>query len=195
MRIAFDMEIDREKLTGNKPQKTKSVMKKNKTYRMAAAFMLLLLVSSASCLAQKKVNDKEIIGVWILSSMKYEGENTNYVSDSYNQVKVYRANGEYACTEIYKLNDGSYFIKGGHYGTYVFKDGKYIEMGRDASGQMVLLDKVTCEGHYFNRIDIWKKVVDMPEKLTQHIVDKCKANQKDPEDIQKMTKRYIFNKK
>lgn len=167
----------------------------NNRFTVLMVLVFISLVGASTCFAQSKVDDKEIIGAWVLHSMKYKGENQEYVTDSYNQIKIYRANGEYACTEVFKLSDGSYYIKGGHYGTYYFKNGKYIEMGRDASGHMLLVDKVTCKGYFRNRVDIWKKVVDMPEELIKYVVDKCKMNQKEPERIQKLTKKYIFNKR
>lgn len=170
-------------------------MKKNQVKRVAAfvAVMLVAMFNSTGAFAQAKVDDKEIIGVWVMQSMKYEGEDKNYISDSYNQVKVYRANGEYACAEIAKLKDGSYYIKPHEYGTYTLKNGMYSEMGRKAI-KYGWVDKTTTNGRWKNRIDVWKKVVDMPEKLTQHIVDKCKVTQKTPQDLQDMMKKHIFKK-
>lgn len=170
-------------------------MKKNQVKRIAAFFtvMLITMLNATSAMAQAKVADKEIIGVWIMSSMKFEGENKELITDSYNQVKVYRANGEYACAEIVKQNDGSYRILPHEYGTYYLKNGMYSEMGRKAI-KYEWVDKTTSKGRWMNRIDIWKKVTDMPEALTQHIVDKCKANQSSPANIQQMMKKYIFKK-
>lgn len=171
-------------------------MKKNEVKRMALclAVMLLAMLNATSVKAQAKVADKEIIGVWIMSSMKFEGENKELISDSYNQVKVYRANGEYACAEIVKQNNGTYRILPHEYGTYYLKNGQYSEMGRKPIAYQ-WVDKTTSKGRWMNRIDIWKKVTDMPEALTQHIVDKCKANQASPENIQQLMKKHIFKKK
>lgn len=170
-------------------------MKKNQAKRIATFFSIMLLsfLNASSVMAQAKVADKEIIGVWIMQSMKYEGEDKNYINDSYNQVKVYRANGEYACAQIGKAKDGTYIIMPHEYGTYYLKNGMYSEMGR-APIKYQWVDKVTSNGRWMNRIDVWKKVVDMPEELTQHIVDKCKASQTSPTKIQDMMKKYIFKK-
>ncbi len=170
-------------------------MKKSNAKRVAAflALMIITMVNAASSFAQAKVDDKEIIGVWIMSSMKYEGESKEYIGDSYNQVKVYRANGEYACAEIVKEKNGNYRILPHEYGTYYLKNGQYSEMGRKPITYQ-WVDKTTSKGRWMNRIDIWKKVTDMPEALTQHIVDKCKANQSSPRNIQDLMKKHIFKK-
>ena len=156
------------------------------------ALLLTALLSATSVHAQAKVDDKEIIGTWIMTSMKYEGENKEYVSDNYNQVKVYRANGEYACAEVARMKDGCYLILPHEYGTYSLKNGMYTEMGRKAT-KFTFINKTTFRGRWMNRIDKWKKV-SMPEKLTQYIVDKCKASCKEPEDIQQLMKKHIFGK-
>lgn len=156
------------------------------------AVMLITLANATSSFAQAKVEDKEIIGVWIMTSMKYEGETKEYISDSYNQVKVFRANGEYACAQVFKQKDGSYVIAPHEYGTYWLKNGMYSEMGRKAI-KFTFIDKTTFGGRWMNRIDRWKKV-NMPEKLTQYIVDKCKATQQEPKDIQELMKKHIFGK-
>lgn len=95
-------------------------MKKNLSKRIMAfaAVMLIALLHTASSFAQAKVEDKEIISVWIMKSMKFEGESKEYIPNNYNQVKVYRADGEYACAEIVKDNKGNYIILPHEYGTY-----------------------------------------------------------------------------
>lgn len=171
-------------------------MKKDYMKRVAAFFlvMLLTMLNATRIMAQAKVADKEIIGVWIMTSMKYEGEDKEFISDNYSQVKVYRANGEYACAQIAKDKQGKYFIAPHEYGTYSLKNGMYSEMGRKAI-KFTFIDKTTFGGRWMNRIDRWKKVVDMPEELTQHIVDKCKAAQPSSDKMQQMMKKYIFNNK
>ena len=100
---------------------------------MAFFGILLLTLFNATCaMAQAKVADQEIVGVWIVSSMKFAGESKEHIGDNYNQVKVYRANGEYACAEIIKEKDGNYRILPHEYGTYYLKNGMYSEMGRKA---------------------------------------------------------------
>lgn len=168
-------------------------MKKNMKHILTLiSIVLLTMLSSSSANAQVKVDDKEIIGTWIMTSMKFEGENKEYIDDSYNQVKVYRANGEYACAEVAKTKDDSYVVLPHEYGTYSLKNGMYSEMGRSAIKQE-WIDKTHSKGRWMNRNDRWQKV-NMPEKLTQHIVDKCKAAQSEPEEIQKLMKQYIFKK-
>lgn len=167
-----------------------SVMK-----RIAAVLtlMLLTLLNATGAMAQTKVDDKEIIGVWIMTSMKFQGENEELVNGSYSQVKVYRANGEYACAEIVKLKDGSYYVAPHEYGTYTMKNGMYSEMGRKAI-KFTFIDKEHFGGRWKNRIDSWKKVKNIPEELTQHIVDKCKANEPSSKHLQQMMKQYILSK-
>lgn len=170
-------------------------MKKNNAKRIVALVVVMLTCAlwSTSIHAQTKVADKEIVGVWIMSSMKYEGESKEHINDSYNQVKVYRANGEYACAEILKQKDGTYYVLPHEYGTYYLKDGMYSEMGRKPI-KYQWVDKTTSKGRWMNRIDEWKKVTDMPEALTQHIVDKCKASQSSPKEMQELMKKHIFKK-
>lgn len=66
-------------------------------------------------------------------------------------------------------------------------------MGRE-SGTIGWVDKRTFRGRWFKRMDEWKKVDNMPEKLTQHIMDKCKAAQASPANMQVLMKKYIFSK-
>lgn len=155
------------------------------------ALMILSLSYASRMMAQVQVDDKEIVGVWIMTSMKFEGENKEYIDKNYNQVKVYRANGEYACAEVVKQGDGTYQILPHEYGTYSLKDGQYSEMGRKPI-KYEWVDKTTSRGRWMNRIDLWKKIVDCPEALAQHVVDKCKAAQTSPKDIQKMMQQFIF---
>lgn len=159
---------------------------------MVLGIMLFTFANSIKVMAQPKVDDKEIVGVWIMSSMMWEGENKNLISDNYNQVKVYRANGEYACAQIVRNQDGSFNILPHEYGTYTMKDGMYSEMGREAI-KYNWVNKTTSRGRWKNRIDEWKKVTDMPESLTQLVVDKCKAAQSDSPEIQTMIKKYIIH--
>ena len=154
--------------------------------------VLISLLHATGLYAQAKVADKEIIGTWIMTSMKYEGENKEYIGPDYNQVKVYRANGEYACAEVAKMKDGSYIVLPHEYGTYSLKNGMYTEMGRKPI-KFTFIDKTHFGGRWKNRIDRWKKV-SMPETLTQYIVDKCKATRQEPKEIQQLMKKHIFGK-
>lgn len=170
-------------------------MKNNQAKRVVSLLSVLLsiLLSATSALAQVKVADKEIIGVWKMTSMKFAGESKEHIDKSYTQIKVFRANGEYACAEIVMLNDGKYFVSPHEYGTYSLKNGMYSEMGRKAI-PFTFINKTTFGGRWKNRIDRWKKV-NLPETLTQHIVDKCKAAQTEPAHLQKLMKQYIFGNK
>ena len=176
----------------NNPQKT-IAMKKNRRFALAVAIMLMAMLHASCALAQVKVSDKEIVGVWIMTSMKYDGEDREYISENYGQIKVYRANGEYACAEIIRQSDGKYYVAPHEYGRYTLKNGMYSEMGRKPI-PYGWTSKTTSTGRWQNIIGCWKKVTDMPEAVAQHVVDKCKAAQPSPENIQQMMKKYIFSK-
>lgn len=166
------------------------------SFKQTAAFLAVMffsMLNATSAMAQAKVDDKEVVGVWIMTSMKWEGENKELISESYNQVKVYRANGEYACAEIIKQKDGKYRILPHEYGTYYLKNGKYSEMGRKEI-DWNWVDKETTKGRWHNRIDAWQKVKDFPKSLEQHIVDKCKATAESPKEMQDMMSKFIFKK-
>lgn len=167
-------------------------MKKIKAIQTSAVILCMLfsMFHPISAIAQAKVADKEIIGVWVMTSMKYDGEDKEYINGSYTQVKVYRASGEYACAEIVR-DKGKCYVLPHEWGTYSLVDGKYTEMGRDA-GTIGWKSKARFEGRWKNRYDKWKKVTDFPESLTQHIVDKCKAHEPSPESMQKLMNSYIF---
>lgn len=154
--------------------------------------VLISLLHATGLYAQAKVADKEIIGTWIMTSMKYEGENKEYIGPDYNQVKVYRANGEYACAQVARQKDGNYVIVPHEYGTYSMKNGMYSEMGRQAI-KFTFIDKNHFGGRWMNRNDKWEKVA-LPETLTQYIVDKCKATRQEPKEIQQLMKKHIFGK-
>lgn len=168
-------------------------MKKNRRIALAVAIMLMAMLHASCALAQVKVSDKEIVGVWIMTSMKYDGEDREYISENYSQIKVYRANGEYACAEIIRQSDGKYYVAPHEYGKYTLKNGMYSEMGRK-SIPYGWTSKTTSTGRWQNIIGQWKKVTDMPEAVAQHVVDKCKAAQSSPENIQQMMKKHIFSK-
>lgn len=170
-------------------------MKNHQAKRVSSLVVLLLItiLNATRVQAQVKVDDKEIIGVWKMTSMKFEGESKELINNSYTQIKVYRANGEYACAEIVKLKNGEYYVAPHEYGTYSLKNGMYSEMGRKAI-KYNWINKTTSKGRWMNRIDRWEKVT-MPETLTQHIVNKCKAAQSEPQHIQQLMKKHIFGGK
>ena len=155
--------------------------------------MVVALMSVLSVSAQKaKIADKELVGSWIMESMQWEGEkkimcgkNTGYV-----QFKYYGPNGEYACAALTK--EGKCVVMPHEYGTYTFKDGWYSEMGREKiKDAIVWVDKTTTKGTWQKRHDIWKKQVNMPEKLRKYIVDCCRMKDT-PSDIQQMIKTTMF---
>ena len=168
-------------------------MKKNLSNRLGAilAIALLSVINASSLRAQTaKVADKELIGTWLLESMQFEGEKKVECGINYTQVKFFGPNGEYACAEVVKQKDGSFVILPHEYGTYTFKNGKYTEMGRD--GIVQLVDKTTFKGRWKNRHDVWKKSVNMPAKLTEEIVSRCKASAAPQPEIQKLIGQYMF---
>lgn len=171
-----------------------NVMKNNQANRVVGllAILVITLLNATCAQAQVKVDDKEIIGVWKMTSMKFEGESKELINENYNQIKVYRANGEYACAEIARMKNGDYVVLPHEYGTYSLKNGMYSEMGRKAI-KYNWINKTTSAGRWMNRIDRWEKI-NIPETLIQHIVNKCKAAQTEPEHLQKLIKQYVFKK-
>ena len=72
---------------------------------VAVALMSVLHVNGQT----SKVSEKEIVGVWVMESMQYEGEKKIVCgkANNYTQFKYYGADGEYACAQIVLSNDGS----------------------------------------------------------------------------------------
>ena len=124
-----------------------------------------------------KIDDKELVGVWLMESMQWEGEKKTVCGKQtgYTQFKYYGADGEYACAEIAMTKDGKCVVMPHEYGTYTFKDGWYSEMGREAiKDAIVWVDKTTTKGTWQKRHDIWKKQLNMPEKLRKYISERGK---------------------
>ena len=141
-----------------------------------------------------KVDDKEIIGVWFMESMQWEGEKKVMCGKQtgYIQFKYYGADGEYACAEIALTKEGKCIVIPHEYGTYYLKDGWYMEMGREPIKDAVILtDKNTYKGTWKKRHDIWKKQLNIPEKLRKYIVDCCRMKDT-PADIQQLIKQTMF---
>ena len=141
-----------------------------------------------------KVDDKELIGAWVMESMQFEGEKKIVCgkASGYSQFKYYGADGEYACAEIALSNDGKIVVMPHEYGTSTFKNGVYSEMGRPAvkPDEMQLIDKNTFKGRWMNRHDIWKKTA-LPQNAVRYIVDCCKSKNV-PADIQQQIKQNLF---
>ena len=71
--------------------------------------MAVALMSAVQVCAQKvKVDDKELIGTWVMESMQWEGEKKTLCGKEtgYTQFKFYGADGEYACAEIALSKEG-----------------------------------------------------------------------------------------
>jgi len=160
--------------------------------------MFLTMAMVLACVAQlsaqnNKISDKEIVGVWLMESMQWEGEKKTVCGkeSGYTQFKFYGADGEYACAEIALTKEGKCVVLPHEYGTYSLKDGWYSEMGRPAIKDAITwIDKTTTKGTWMKRHDIWKKT-QLPEKLVTYIVNCCKTKNA-PEDIQQMIKQNMF---
>lgn len=157
--------------------------------------MVAVLMSALQVNAQTtKVDDKELIGAWVMESMQFEGEKKVVCgkASGYSQFKYYGADGEYACAEIALTKEGKIVVMPHEYGTYSFKNGVYSEMGRPAvkADEMQLIDKTTFKGRWMNRHDIWKKT-SLPDKAVRHIVDVCKSKNM-PADIHQAIKQTLF---
>ena len=156
---------------------------------MAMALMGAMQVSAQNV----KVDDKELIGTWVMESMQWEGEKKTMCGkeSGYSQFKYYGADGEYACAELALTKEGKVVVMPHEYGTYSFKDGWYSEMGRTAiKDAIVWVDKTTTKGTWKNRHDIWKKVT-LPDKVVKYIMDCCKTKNT-PADVQQMIKQTMF---
>lgn len=112
---------------------------------LTLALMCVMQVNAQNA----KVDDKELVGVWIMESMQWKGEKKIVCGKEmgYTQFKYYGPDGEYACAIITMDKNGKCAVSPHEYGTYTFKDGWYSEMGREKiKDGMVLLDKNTVKG-------------------------------------------------
>mgnify|MGYP006988838684 CR=1 FL=1 len=163
--------------------------------RQITLTLIALLLCAIGANAQTaRVADSELIGVWSLVSMQYDGENkiTCGKANGYSSFKYFGADGEYACAEIAMTKDGTIVVMPHEYGTYTFKNGMYSEMGRPATADgVVLTDKTHFRGRWINRTDVWEKQSSMSEKVIRYIVDRCKL-QDVPADIQQQIKQNMF---
>lgn len=162
---------------------------------MKKLFLLIATLSVMSigqALAQTKVPESALIGMWRMESLQYEGEDKYVCENEYTQVKIYRANGEYACAEILSSNQGTCKVLPHEYGKYTFKNGQYTEMGR--KGNLNLVDKNTFTGTWKTRHDKWKKVANPPKELTDYIMRMCKDSQGNAK-TDALIKQYLLNKK
>lgn len=156
---------------------------------MAVALICALQMNAQSA----KVDDKEIIGTWLMESMQWDGEKKSVCGkeNGYTQFKYYGADGEYACAELALTKEGEVVVIPHEYGTYWLKDGWYMEMGRKPlKDALILIDKNTYKGRWKNRNDIWVKT-DLPDRVVKYIVERCKV-QNTPEDLQQQIKSTCF---
>ena len=154
-----------------------------------AALLLCALQANAQT---ARVADRELIGVWTLEWMQYDGEKKIVCgkTNGYTQFKYYGPDGEYACAEIVQTRNGVVVVMPHEYGTYTFKNGVYSEMGRPAS-TLTLTDKTHFRGRWKTRNDLWVKHPSMPDKVVRYIVDCCKMKEA-PTDVQQLIKQSMF---
>lgn len=158
---------------------------------LAMALMSALQVSAQ----QAKVADKELVGVWMLEEMQWDGEKKRPCgkASGYTQLKYYGADGEYACAEIALSKEGKIVVMPHEYGTYTFRNGVYSEMGRPAvkPEEMMLIDKTHFKGRWKSLNQRWVKLSAMPDKAVRHIVNCCKYKDT-PADVQQAVKQNMF---
>lgn len=160
--------------------------------------LFLIAVMAVACIGSITAQStyKNLIGVWLMESMQWDGEKkticgkeTNYV-----QFKYYGADGEYACVEIVRNKKGQFVILPNEYGKYSYKNGAYSEMGRPAVDpkDFVIVDKNTIHGRWLTRNDVWKKA-NMPKKLVDYILNYCKIVKQGPSaEIQNLIQKNMF---
>ena len=81
--------------------------------KKAMMIFALVLISAVQVSAQNvKVDDKELVGVWYLESMQWEGEKKTVCgkASGYTQFKFYGADGEYACAELALTKEGNVVV-------------------------------------------------------------------------------------
>ena len=156
--------------------------------------MALLMCAVTTNAQTANVTDRDLIGVWILKWMQYDGEKKIMCGKTtgYTQFKYYGPDGEYAAAGIVLSTEGKIVVIPQEYGTYSLKNGWYMEMGRPALKDAVILtDKTHYRGRWKNRSDSWVKQPNMPEKVVRYIVDYCKLKDT-PADISQSIKQNIF---
>ena len=161
-------------------------------FKKAAQGLLIALFAlwSSDSMAKKDVTDKDLQGVWVMESYCYPNNAPHICGINDTQVKVYGADGEYACAQVVKRKDNTCQVIPHEYGTYTFKDGEYTEMGRKT--KLTMIDKNTCQSRWTNCDETWKKCHDMPAQLTDYVVNLCKANQTPSADLQKLIRQHMF---
>ena len=156
--------------------------------------MALLMCAVTTNAQTANVTDRDLIGVWILKWMQYDGEKKIMCGKTtgYTQFKYYGPDGEYAAAGIVLSTEGKIVVIPQEYGTYSLKNGWYMEMGRPALKDAVILtDKTHYRGRWKNRSDLWVKHPQISDKVVRYIVDYCKLK-KTPADIQQSIKQSMF---
>ena len=162
--------------------------------QMMMTLAALLLCATQANAQTARVADRELIGAWTLEWMQYDGEKKIVCgkANGYTQFKYYGADGEYAAAGIVLSNEGKIVVIPQEYGKYSLKDGWYMEMGRPAIKDAVILtDKTHYRGRWKNRSDLWVKHSSMSDKIIRYIVERCKMNDT-PADVQQLIKHDIF---
>lgn len=157
--------------------------------------MAVLTVCVHGMMAQS--TDKNLLGVWLMESMQYDGEKKVVCGDEsgFVSMKYYGEDGEYACVFFLRQKNGKYVMEAHEYGTYTYKNGVYSEMGRPAGGPdaLVIVDKNTFKGRWFNRNDVWKKQNNMSKKLLDYILELLRReHQVSADELQSLIKRDVF---
>lgn len=156
--------------------------------------MALLMCAVTTNAQTANVTDRDLIGVWTLKWMQYDGEKKIMCGKTtgYTQFKYYGADGEYAAAGIVLSTEGKIVVIPQEYGTYSLKNGWYMEMGRPALKDAVILtDKTHYRGRWKNRSDSWVKQPNIPEKVVRYIVERCKTKDT-PADVSQSIKQNMF---
>ena len=156
--------------------------------------MALLMCAVTTNAQTANVTDRDLVGVWTLEWMQYDGEKKIMCGKTtgYTQFKYYGPDGEYAAAGIVLSTEGKIVVIPQEYGTYSLKNGWYMEMGRPALKDAVILtDKTHYRGRWKNRSDLWVKHPQISDKVVRYIVDYCKLK-KTPADIQQSIKQSMF---
>ena len=166
-------------------------MKRMKQILMTMALLMCAVTTNAQT---ANVTDRDLIGVWTLEWMQYDGEKKIMCGKTtgYTQFKYYGPDGEYAAAGIVLSTEGKIVVIPQEYGTYSLKNGWYMEMGRPALKDAVILtDKTHYRGRWKNRSDSWVKHPQISDKVVRYILERCKTKDT-PADIQGLIKQDFF---
>lgn len=161
--------------------------------------IMVIVAMTIACIGSitAQTTDKRLLGVWVMESMKFEGEDKIICGkeSGYTQLKYYGPDGEYVCAQIVRHGDDKYVILPHEYGTYTYKDGAYTEMGREPiPNGITWVNDTTTKGRWGKRHDVWKKQTKMPQKMVEYIVNYCKMIKQGPTpEMQKLIKEHMFS--